>query len=390
MSRGPASAACDVAILGGGPAGSATALALAGRAPGLGIVLVEASAYERPRLGETLPPPARRLLEQLGAWEAFAGEPGRELRREVWGTAAAWGSAVPRAHDFLFAGGGAGWHLDRAAFDALLAAQAEKLGVRALLRTRLRGAAPAAGGWRLELSGAGPRQLDARFVVDATGCAAVFARRHGARLAADDRLVGFARFFEGGDPDPEPRTLVEAFADGWWYTAGLPGGRRVVTCLTDADLARGLGLGDAARWRRLLAATAWAGETVRGARARGPLAVRPAPSRRLEPAAGEGWLAVGDAASSFDPLSSAGIVKALRSGLFASYAIADLLVGGGGDGRGLDRHRQYVRAEYDGYARVRARQYAAEHRWPRSEFWRRRRASPAASLRTVPMKGFHD
>jgi flavin-dependent dehydrogenase len=44
--------------------------------------------------------------------------------------------------------------------------------------------------------------------------------------------------------------------------------------------------------------------------------------------AGDSWLAVGDAASTFDPLSSQGIVKVLRSGVCASYAIADPLTGG--------------------------------------------------------------
>jgi flavin-dependent dehydrogenase len=39
----------------------------------------------------------------------------------------------------------------------------------------------------------------------------------------------------------------------------------------------------------------------------------------------DSWLAVGDAASTFDLLSSRGIVKALRSGVCPLYAIADPL-----------------------------------------------------------------
>ena len=82
------------------------------------------------------------------------------------------------------------------------------------------------------------------------------------------------------------------------------------------------------------------------------------------------WLAVGDAASIFDPLSSQGIVKALRSGVFASYAIADLLLNG--DDLGLRRYRRYVQDEFEGYAKNRAQYYGEERRWPESEFWRRR------------------
>jgi flavin-dependent dehydrogenase len=358
--------AFDVAVVGGGPAGCAAGLALRDHAPGLRVALIEASAYESPRLGETLPPLARRLLEHLGVWGAFR----RQGHREVHGTAAAWGSAAPRDRDYLFSTRGNGWHLDRAAFDAMLAEEAAERGVTVLRHTRVLRAGRESGGWRLGLRGGG--LLGARFLVDATGPSAALARGSGARFAATDRLTGFARLFEeaaGGDP----RTLVEAFSDGWWYTAGLPGGLRIAACLTDADLARRLRLADPARWTRLLDTTGSVRDRLRGARCRGPLVVRPAHSRRLEPAAGEGWLAVGDAASLFDPLSAQGIVKGLRSGVFAAYALGDLLARG--DPRGLLRYERHVRDEFAGYCRARSRFYAEERRWPDSDFWRRRAAA---------------
>jgi len=107
----------DVAIVGGGPAGCATALSLRSHEPSLSVIIIEASAYEPPRLGETLPPPARRLLDHLGVWEAFQ----RQGHREVYGTAAVWGSVGLHEHDFIYTPRDTGWHLDRAAFDAMLA-----------------------------------------------------------------------------------------------------------------------------------------------------------------------------------------------------------------------------------------------------------------------------
>jgi flavin-dependent dehydrogenase len=361
--------AFDVAVAGGGPAGCATALALRAHAPGLSVVLLEASAYDRPRLGETLPPLTRQVLAHLGVWEAFR----RQGHREVHGTAAAWGSAAPWHHDYLFTTQGPGWHLDRVAFDAMLAAEAGGRGVRVLRRTRVTHAVRQGDVWQLRLRGGGC--VTARFLVDATGPGAAFARRSGARFAAADRLTGYARCFAEAAPG-DPRTLVEAVAEGWWYTAGLPGGLRIAACLTDADLARRLSLADPSHWMRLLAATDGVQSLLRGASPRGPVVVRPAHSRQLLPAAGdagEGWLAVGDAASLFDPLSSQGILKGLRSGLFAAYAISDLLARG--DGRGLDRYTRQVREEFASYARARTRYYAEERRWPRSEFWRRRAAA---------------
>lgn len=356
----------DVAIVGGGPAGCAAGLSLRSHAPQLSVIVIEASAYEGPRIGETLPPPSRRLLEHLGVWETFR----KQGHREVFGTAAAWGGSTPHENDFVFNTYGVGWHLDRAAFDAMLAREAEDRGVTVLRSTRLTGSERQDGAWHLSLSKG--EELRARFVVDATGSAAAFARRQGARFVASDRLASFARFFEAdGDGDPgDIGTLVEAFEDGWWYTAGLPGGLRIAACLTDVDLAREMDLYETDPWEQRLGATHHVKERVRGAEPRGSVIVRATPSRCLDLPAGEDWLAVGDAASLFDPLSSQGMLKGLRSGVFASYAIGDLLVKG--DDRGMERYRRFVREEFEGYSRARSRYYASERRWPGSEFWQRR------------------
>jgi flavin-dependent dehydrogenase len=355
--------AFDVAIVGGGPAGSAAGLSLRAHAPALSVALLEASAYDTPRLGETLPPLARRLLEHLGIWDAFQ----QQTYRETHGTAAAWGSPVPYDHDFLFTAQGVGWHLDRTAFDAFLADEAENRGVTVLRQARVRQARREPGAWRLRM--ADDKTLTARFLIDATGSSAMLARRCGARFEPSDRLAGFARLFEEKEPS-DPRTLVEACTDGWWYTAGLPGGLRIVACLTDTDLARPLRLNEPAGWTRHLASAPTLRELLRDAQPRGRILVRATPSRRLEPASGDGWLAVGDAASLFDPLSSQGILKGLRSGIFASYAIGDFLTQQ--SRHGLERYNRYIRDEFASYRRVQARYYAEERRWPESEFWRRR------------------
>jgi flavin-dependent dehydrogenase len=129
-------------------------------------------------------------------------------------------------------------------------------------------------------------------------------------------------------------------------------------------------------WRRNLAATSTIGMTAPAGALRDPFIVRAASSRRIEPAAGEGWLAVGDCASRFDPLSSQGIVKALRGGIFASYAIGDLLTRS--DGSGVSRYRRHVLDEFRSYERTRSAYYREEQRWAGSEFWRRRHTAAIA------------
>lgn len=360
----------DVAIVGGGPGGSATALSLLAHAPSLSVVLIEASRYDACRIGETLPPPARSILEHLNLWEAFSA-----LRpREVFRTTAVWGEANPIDNDFIFMPANTGWHVDRALFDAMLATAAEERGANLFRGTVLRAIDWSDGQWRLRLS-SGDR-LSAPFVVDATGGKAVIARRLGARFLESDKLVGLARFFENDGTDPS--LMVEAFADGWWYTAGLPDGKRVAGCITDADLAHRMRLGETEQWQRSLANAPGVSSILRHCAPCSPVMARSTASHRLDPAATERWLAVGDAASRFDPLSSQGIMKALRSGIFASYAIGDWMIRQ--DGAGLQRYRQYVAGEFKSYSEVRAKYYQQEQRWPTNDFWRRRHEATTSPL----------
>ena len=110
----------DVVILGGGPAGAAAALSLRRHAPKLSVAIVEQSNYDAPRVGETLPPTVRGVLEQLGVWETFVGEG----HVAAYGTCAAWGSDELYDNEFIYSPAGRGWHLDRSRFDRMLSREA--------------------------------------------------------------------------------------------------------------------------------------------------------------------------------------------------------------------------------------------------------------------------
>ena len=361
---GRAAAPYDVVIVGGGPAGCATALSLRARAPELSVAIVESRTSWTERIGETLPPVATQLLEHLGVAKSF----GEQAHRRTHGTAAAWGSGHLADNDFIYSAKGCGWHLDRAAFDAMLLREAQRLGAEVMRGLRTHSVSPDGERWVVSL--AEGVTVSARTIVDATGVAAGIARRFGARPEFHDQLAGFTGFFHDA-ADGDERTLVEAFEDGWWYTAPLPEGRRVVACMTDADVARRIGVFEIDGWKRKLAQTTHIAQLVRDAQPPAGMFVRPARSRVLSAPCGIRWLAVGDAASSVDPLSSQGICRALRGGVFASYAIADSLVRGRRDAH--DAYEDFVVAEFAQYLGARARHYDAERRWPESPFWRRRR-----------------
>lgn len=359
----------DVAIIGAGPAGTATAIALAGK--GRSVILIERSRYEAPRIGETLPPRARLTLARLGVWERFI----RARHLPSTGTLAAWGSPKVSVNDMIFNPYGCGWHLDRARFDKMLARRAAQAGARVCRGARVTNLVrDEAKVWRIE-SEAGVHH--ARLLVDATGRMALVARRLGIPRLRYDRLVGVAGFTTASGQDS--RTLVEAVREGWWYSALLPDARLIVAFMTDADLLPVHKSELLAFWEMQLAAARHTCERV-GAALEGPLRIFAADSSRLDRSAGKDWLAVGDAAHALDPLSSQGIEEALESGLRGGEALEKRLRG---NSRGMREYAAWGQRQFSRYLEQRANYYRQEERWPDAPFWKRRHGLTAAAAPLV-------
>ena len=213
--------------------------------------------------------------------------------------------------------------------------------------------------------------IESAFVVDATGRRAVFAAQQQVRKVLLDRSVGLFVFFdfEKNTALTDTYTLVEAREDGWWYSAMLPEDKLVVACFTDADIASKRGLKQDRAWFEFLHETLHVKHRVRNARALTAPVAHSASSHRLERMTGTAWLAVGDAASTFDPLSSQGILKGMRSGILASYAIGDYFKG---SASGLEKYEALIAKEFEDYLSARTDYYRRERRWADSPFWRRR------------------
>ncbi|MEP7339738.1 MAG: tryptophan 7-halogenase [Acidobacteriota bacterium] len=358
----------DVAILGGGPAGAAVALSLRKHAPSLAVAIFESSNYDEPRIGETLPPTVQPLLAQLGVWESFLAE----NHLPAYGTQSAWGGDELESNEFIYGKFGRGWHLDRRRFDAMLAREAEMRGVDLFTASTVaKPQKPHDGRWRLTVRSKDNQSFSvaANFVVDATGKRASFATRQGAQKILFDQLLGAFVFLKCGATTADSCTLVEAAEDGWWYSALLPGSGIVAAWMSDADIVRRHRLKDANRWFEQMQKTVHTKHRLLPAEPLNKPELHAAYSHRLDRVTGDRWLAVGDAAMAFDPLSSQGVFKALRSGILASYAICDFFKG---DSSGLEKYQSLAAREFDGYLKTRAEFYGQERRWPDSPFWQRR------------------
>ena len=374
----------DVVVVGAGTAGAATAITLARL--GQRVVLIDEQEKFRASLGESMPPASIDLVTHfLGNEDSW---PFKFYRSA--GNISAWVSERPDLADFFFSGNGKGLCIDRLAFDEALRSRAADTGV-----FFKKGAAFLSCNrfadrhhWVVKIKAKeGVEGINARYIVDASGRRATVAQSLGVQpQETQDQLFAYAQWFTSGEGDSDRFTRIEASPNGWWYTNRIPtplGGqdRRVVMFYSDKDLPQAkmaatssgfaAAMDEAPQIASLLSAKGYVPvDRIRGA---------PARSQCLRASGGASWLAVGDAVHAFDPLSSQGIDKALRSasaaGHFISYALNE-----SPPQTKLDECNPYIcqyieqqRQTWQKYVEKRDYFYAMQNRWRDRPFWLRRR-----------------
>jgi len=361
----------EVLIIGAGPAGATAGLNIA---PFRRVMLVDLVTEPVRKIGECLLPAVGRLISDMGLWERF-----REIEPLPWyANRSIWGSAIASESDFLSDPGGHGWHIDRARFDDFLRKSAVHRGAVVVAPARL-----------LSLSWEGTRfvaKLQSRFgdflvyadfLIDAGGRSSPAAVRLGAKRNADAPL--FCSSMYGRDRNPRAGagiTFIEAVENGWWYTAPVPGNLRVLAFHTDSDVHAARRIRSS---QRLLRESEGTLELLRvlkdtGFEAEERCYEHGARGSLLNPCGGPGWLAAGDAALSFDPLSSQGLFTAMFLGLAAAEAAHSYLEG---DHSAVRDYANTIGRIRDAYCRGLRETYRQEQRWPASWFWRRRHAAAA-------------
>ena len=355
-----------IVIVGGGPAGLAAAFWLQRRRHD--VVVLERSDYTDVRIGEHVPPAAALRLAGLGTLSGLsvADHPTSS------GVDAYWGADAPSHTDYFLQSGQHGINLSRPKFDADFARACEAVGARVLRSCSVMRAERRESRWEIDVSANGSiSTLTASFVVDASGRAAGFARRRGARIHADDDLMALAAFGRARQTSCSTRSLIESAELGWWYHAPISSDQTLCVFFVDGDLLPRMRrplLFD--WWRANLAKTKQVSTNFQTCEGSGRLHIRSARSQRLEPLHGDdGWMAIGDAATAFDPLSSRGIMKGLTHGERAASAISSYL---SGDDSALRQLSRETGDEYLEYLKTRKGYYHIETRWPDSFFWKRR------------------
>jgi flavin-dependent dehydrogenase len=356
--RSASSKPFDAIVVGGGPAGSATAGLLA-RA-GLRALLIEATHYEKPSRLETLPPAIKPRLVRLGVWPRFE----RQYRDRIDGTIAFWGNAAPAVDEYAYSCYENGWLVNRRDFDRMLAGHAADAGARVLLDTRVIGCRFTGVDWRVRVQT--PTRVEtmrSSFLVDATGRTGT-AGHAGSRRFVHDSIVAVTWLARANGGSAY--ALLEAAADGWFYSAQREDDWVAAMYVTDARQLRSSRSGIAQTVATALESAPHTSLRIAPpAREWMPQVVSAAVARRSL-AAGPQWIAVGDAAASMDPLCGRGVADALDSAFAASAAISS------SDSRAaLAVYQRSLSTRWLRDLTIR-RDYYASERWRRSGFWRRR------------------
>ena len=316
-------------VVGGGPAGSATAWGLARL--GVDVLVLDRARFPRDKTcGEYLSPQASRILADMGALGTVEAAGAAQLAGMV--VRAPSGARIHGefAADHGFRGfRDRGLALRRHALDAILLDAARDAGARVAEEVRGADLARDAGGRvtgvrTVERGGALTRR--APLVVGADGLRSVVARRLGlARHALWPRRVAFVAHYRGvADVGDCGEMHVER--DGYVGIADVGNGETNVAVVVPSSRVRrlrpvhGSPEAFAAEWiarRPHLAPRFAAAERLTPVRVTGPFAAH---ARR---AWAPGAALVGDAADFFDPFTGEGIYAALRGGeLLAPYARA--------------------------------------------------------------------
>ena len=334
---------CDVAIIGGGPAGSTTAAFLAKYRPESKVLVLEKEKFPRDHVGESQLPAISGIIHEMGCWDEIenAGFPlkiGATYRwgknPELWNFDFAPPSEVeklarPTAYEGLRRQ--TAFQVDRAIYDEILLHHAEKLGAQVRQETQV--VEVMRDGDRVEgLKLSDGSTVVARYYIDATGHIGTLRKAMGVETRPETKLqnVAFWDYWENADWAIEvgsggTRVQVMSQAAGWIWFIPLGPTRTSIGYVLPSEHYKTLGLSVEDCYHQAIKSDDRISALIKNATPRGMVEATKDWSFTANRGHGENWFLVGESIGFADPILAAGMTLAHTGARELAYTLSELL-----------------------------------------------------------------
>jgi flavin-dependent dehydrogenase len=352
----------DVIVVGAGPSGAISSALL--KKHGWNVLVLEGQRFPRFSIGESLLTHCLDFVDEAGMLPAVE-RAGFQFKN---------GAAFVRGDeygDFDFGdkftpGRNTTFQVQRAAFDKVLADEAEKQGVEIRYETRVTA---------VDISSANPRvravdaqgveyEVEGKFLLDASGFGRVLPRLLDLETPSKFpvRNAVFTHVADGAACDAFDRNKIQIvvhpqYRDVWFWLIPFANGRCSLGCVAAKEFFERYPAQLEARLKKLVSEEPFLTRVLANASWDTPVRELTGYAANVKSMHGKGFALLGNAAEFLDPVFSSGVTIAMRSASMAAGVLNRQLRGEAVDWtqefelplrKGVDTFRAYVRAWYDG------------------------------------------
>lgn len=335
----------DVAIIGGGPAGSTIGTLLKKYRPQLKVGIFERDQFPRDHVGESQLPYISTVLDEMGVWDKVerADFPIKIGATYRWGKSDQlwdfeflnYGVLKPEPRPAKYEGQRrqTAFQVDRAVYDEILLNHAQELGCSVHQQTKV--TAVLREGDRVNglkvMSGAGERTVNARHYVDCSGHVGVLRKAMGVEVRSPTTLQNIAiwDYWQNADWAVNvgvggTRVQVLSLGYGWIWFIPLGPTRTSIGLIVPAQYFKDRGIRPQELYKEALASDRVIQALTKNAVREDKLSTTKDWSFLADRLVGQNWFLAGECAGFADPILAAGMTLAHRGGREVAYTILEL------------------------------------------------------------------